>query len=56
MIRKDHVTRTPYQHLNHKSHCFNQSVYQHHYEQKQLTYTPKNTNSNTMGSQNRSHL
>jgi hypothetical protein len=54
MIRKDHVTMTPYRHPNHKSQYLNQSVYQHRSEQKQLTYIPKNINASIVESHNKS--
>lgn len=50
MVRKDDITRTPYLHPNHKNRYFNQSMYQYRFEQNQLTYIPKNINSDTIRS------
>jgi hypothetical protein len=55
MIRKDHVTRTPYRHYNHKSRYFKRSTYQHCFEQRQyLAFILKKINSNAVWSQNSS--
>jgi hypothetical protein len=50
MIRENHVIRTPYRHPNHKSRYLNQSEYQCHLGRKQLTYLPKNIDTNTIKS------
>jgi hypothetical protein len=48
---KDQVARMPYQHPNHKSRYFSQSMYQ----QKQIIDMPKNITSTTSGGQSRSY-
>ena len=50
MIRENHVTKTPYRNPNHKSQQFNQSTYQHHSKEKQLTYIRNNINTNAIQS------
>jgi hypothetical protein len=45
-IRENQATRTPYRHPNHKSKYLNQTEYQYHLGWKQLTYFPKNIDTN----------